>query len=46
MSKTSEKLAPLVREIGWSYNLIIMDAMCDFKNKCAIHRVMLRKPIG
>ena len=25
MSKTSEKLAPLVRETGWSYNLIIME---------------------
>ncbi len=29
MSKTSEKLALLVREIGWSHNLIIMEQCED-----------------
>lgn len=29
MSKTSEKFAPLVREIGWSHNLIIREQCED-----------------
>ena len=52
LASASKKLFPLatpkaaVERSQPFFILITFYAMCDFKNKYAIHPVMLRKPIG
>ncbi|WP_373021150.1 DUF1016 N-terminal domain-containing protein [Methanoplanus endosymbiosus] len=43
--RSSEKLAPLVREIGWSHNIIIMERCGDNLEYERYNVTIWKKPI-